>query len=82
MPLADDFVKKHGLAPGLTSYLENQHDNGNEESQTPPMSWLNTHPPLIERIEYVIHTQVNPSLAGHGGKVTLLEITEIGRAHV
>ena len=32
--------------------------------------------PLIERIEYVIHTQVNPSLAGHGGKVTLLEITE------
>lgn len=48
---ADDFVKKHGLAPGLTSYLENQHDNGNEESQTPPMSWLNTHPPLIERIE-------------------------------
>ena len=34
--------------------------------------------PLIERIEYVIHTQVNPSLAGHGGKVTLLEITEDG----
>ena len=34
--------------------------------------------PLIERIEYVIHFQVNPSLAGHGGKVTLLEITEDG----
>ena len=34
--------------------------------------------PLIERIEYVIHSQVNPSLAGHGGKVTLLEITEDG----
>ena len=35
---------------------------------------------LIERIEYVIHTQVNPSLAGHGGKVTLLEITDDGYA--
>ena len=34
--------------------------------------------PLIERIEYVIHSQVNPSLAGHGGKVTLLEITDDG----
>ena len=34
--------------------------------------------PLNERIEYVIHSQVNPSLAGHGGKVTLLEITEDG----
>ena len=34
--------------------------------------------PLLERIEYVIHSQVNPSLAGHGGKVTLLEITEDG----
>ena len=33
---------------------------------------------LIERIEYVIHSQVNPSLAGHGGKVTLLEITDEG----
>ncbi|MGL4205123.1 MAG: Fe-S biogenesis protein NfuA [Aeromonadaceae bacterium] len=34
--------------------------------------------PLIERIEYVLHSQINPSLAGHGGKVTLLEITEEG----
>ena len=34
--------------------------------------------PLIERIEYVIHSQVNRSLARHGGKVTLLEITEDG----
>ncbi|MCD8548207.1 MAG: Fe-S biogenesis protein NfuA [Aeromonadaceae bacterium] len=32
--------------------------------------------PLIERVEYVIQSQVNPSLAGHGGKVTLLEITD------
>lgn len=32
--------------------------------------------PLIERVEYVIQSQVNPSLAGHGGKVTLLDITD------
>lgn len=32
--------------------------------------------PLIERVEYVIQSQVNPSLADHGGRVTLLEITE------
>lgn len=36
--------------------------------------------PLIERIEYVIHTQVNPQLASHGGNVRLVEITEQGLA--
>jgi Fe/S biogenesis protein NfuA len=44
------------------------------------MRKVDTDAPLIERIEYVIHTQVNPSLAGHGGKVTLLEITDDGYA--
>ena len=42
------------------------------------MRKVNDDAPLVERIEYVIHSQVNPSLAGHGGKVTLLEITEDG----
>ncbi|MBF0752283.1 MULTISPECIES: Fe-S biogenesis protein NfuA [Pasteurellaceae] len=36
--------------------------------------------PLIERVEYVIQTQINPQLAGHGGKITLIEITEDGYA--
>ena len=31
---------------------------------------------LIERVEYVIQTQINPQLASHGGKITLLEITD------
>jgi Fe/S biogenesis protein NfuA len=44
------------------------------------MRKVDTDAPLIERIEYVIHTQVNPSLAGHGGKVTLMEITDDGYA--
>ena len=36
--------------------------------------------PLIERVEYVLQSQINPQLAGHGGKVTLMEITEDGIA--
>lgn len=32
--------------------------------------------PFIERLDYVIQTQVNPQLASHGGKVTLIEITD------
>jgi Fe/S biogenesis protein NfuA len=36
--------------------------------------------PLLERVEYVIQTQVNPQLAGHGGHIQLLEITDEGIA--
>ncbi|OOF40510.1 Fe-S biogenesis protein NfuA [Rodentibacter mrazii] len=35
---------------------------------------------LIERVEYVIQTQINPQLASHGGRITLIEITEDGYA--
>lgn len=36
--------------------------------------------PLIERVDYHIQAEVNPQLAGHGGKVTLIEITDDGFA--
>ncbi|KAB1519017.1 iron-sulfur cluster biogenesis protein NfuA [Photobacterium damselae subsp. damselae] len=36
--------------------------------------------PLMERVDYVIQTQVNPQLAGHGGHISLIEITEDGIA--
>lgn len=36
--------------------------------------------PLVERVSYVIESEVNPQLASHGGKVVLLEITEDGHA--
>ena len=36
--------------------------------------------PLVERVSYVIESEVNPQLASHGGKVVLLEITEDGYA--
>ncbi|RPE86371.1 Fe/S biogenesis protein NfuA [Vespertiliibacter pulmonis] len=32
--------------------------------------------PFIERLDYVIQTQINPQLAGHGGRVTLIEVTD------
>ncbi|OOR99579.1 Fe-S biogenesis protein NfuA [Haemophilus paracuniculus] len=32
--------------------------------------------PFIERLDYVIQTQINPQLAGHGGRVILIEVTE------
>ena len=36
--------------------------------------------PLVERINYVIEADINPSLASHGGNVSLLEITDDGIA--
>lgn len=36
--------------------------------------------PLIERVEYVLQSQINPQLASHGGKVSLMEITDEGFA--
>lgn len=32
--------------------------------------------PLEDRVNYVLYNEVNPSLAAHGGEVSLLEITE------
>ncbi|MEM0909590.1 MAG: Fe-S biogenesis protein NfuA [Pseudomonadota bacterium] len=36
--------------------------------------------PLVERLNYVIESDINPSLAGHGGHVSLTEITKEGVA--
>lgn len=35
---------------------------------------------LIDRINYMIESEINPQLASHGGKVSLVEITEDGAA--
>jgi Fe/S biogenesis protein NfuA len=32
--------------------------------------------PLEEKINYILHSQVNPSLASHGGSVSLVEVVE------
>ncbi|MEY4922055.1 MAG: fe/S biosis protein nfuA [Pseudomonadota bacterium] len=36
--------------------------------------------PLMERVEYVLQSQINPQLADHGGRVTLMEVTPDGLA--
>lgn len=36
--------------------------------------------PLVERVTYVIQSEVNPQLANHGGQVNLMEITNDGVA--
>lgn len=36
--------------------------------------------PLVERINYMIESEINPQLASHGGQVALVEVTESGTA--
>jgi Fe/S biogenesis protein NfuA len=36
--------------------------------------------PLEDRINYVLYNEVNPSLAAHGGEVSLIEVTDDGYA--
>lgn len=40
------------------------------------MRKVNDAAPLIERVEYLLQSQINSQLAGHGGQVTLMEITD------
>jgi Fe/S biogenesis protein NfuA len=39
---------------------------------------VNDDAPLFERVNYFLHAEVNPQLAGHGGECTLVEITDDG----
>lgn len=36
--------------------------------------------PLVERVQYVIDSEINPQLANHGGRVSIMEITSAGVA--
>lgn len=44
------------------------------------MRKVNDDAPLFDRVRYMIETEINPQLAGHGGMVMLTEITENGEA--
>jgi Fe/S biogenesis protein NfuA len=41
---------------------------------------VNDDAPLIERVEYLIESEINPQLASHSGKITLIQITDAGEA--
>ncbi len=36
--------------------------------------------PLLERVQYVIDSEINPQLANHGGRVSVMELTDSGVA--
>ena len=44
------------------------------------MPFVDENSPIEDRINYVLQTEVNPSLASHGGQVSLLAVTEEGIA--
>lgn len=41
---------------------------------------VNDNAPLAERVQYVIDAEINPQLANHGGRVSVIEITADGTA--
>lgn len=41
---------------------------------------VNDNAPLMERVQYVIDSEINPQLANHGGRVTVMELTQSGVA--
>lgn len=41
---------------------------------------VNDNAPLMERVQYVIDSEINPQLANHGGRVTVMELTDSGVA--
>lgn len=40
------------------------------------MPRVNDDSPIEDRINYVLHNEINPALAAHGGEVSLTEVTE------
>ncbi|WP_372625749.1 Fe-S biogenesis protein NfuA [Arsukibacterium sp.] len=41
---------------------------------------VNDNAPLMERVQYVIDAEINPQLANHGGRVSVMELTNDGVA--
>jgi Fe/S biogenesis protein NfuA len=42
-------------------------------SKTP---YVDENSPIEDRINYILYDEINPSLASHGGEVSLLEVTD------
>lgn len=65
------------LEDAMVDYAEDRM-GGQLTIKAPNAKLLNVSPdsPLEDQINYVLHSQVNPSLASHGGMVSLVEIVE------
>ncbi|MGI0154028.1 Fe-S biogenesis protein NfuA [Pseudidiomarina sp. PP-1MA] len=80
-----DAVVDSGSAPFLTDAVIDfeEQDLGSQLTLKAPNAKAKKvadDAPLIERVEYVIQSEVNPQLANHGGKVAVSQITDDGIA--
>ncbi|MDX1526309.1 MAG: Fe-S biogenesis protein NfuA [Pseudidiomarina maritima] len=80
-----DAVVDSGSAPFLTDAVIDfeEQDLGSQLTLKAPNAKAKKvadDAPLIERVEYVIQSEVNPQLANHGGKVAVSQITADGIA--
>ncbi|MDT7526577.1 MULTISPECIES: Fe-S biogenesis protein NfuA [Idiomarinaceae] len=80
-----DAVVDSGSAPFLTDAVIDfeEQDLGSQLTLKAPNAKakkVSDDAPLIERVEYVIQSEVNPQLANHGGKVAVSQITDDGIA--
>lgn len=44
------------------------------------MPHVNEDSPIEDKVNYILHNEINPSLASHGGEVSLVEVTSEGVA--
>lgn len=74
------FLERHSLPFLDEAEVDFQEDKmGGQLTIKAPnskMPRVNEDSPLSERIQYLLATEVNPSLAAHGGEVSLVELTD------
>ena len=80
-----DAVVDSGSAPCLIDAVIDfeEQDLGSQltlKAQNEKAKKVSDDAPLIERVEYVIQSEINPQLANHGGKVAVNQITDDGIA--
>ena len=75
-PLSDE---AH-LEEAKITYEKNDSGEENLSISTPnaTIESPNSEDPLSERVTHVLHTEINPGLASHGGNVELVDITDDG----
>jgi Fe/S biogenesis protein NfuA len=76
------FIDKEAVAPLREARIDFIEDElgGQLSIHAPYLKGkpLSSDRPLLERINHVLETEINPSLAGHGGRVSLVDILEEG----
>lgn len=78
------FVEKKSIPYLAEAYIDFQKDDfGGQLTIKAPhskMMQINAESPMSDKINYVLHTEINPALASHGGMVSLVSVAEDGIA--